>query len=108
MTHWATSTCRSARRRTITTVFIVLATASLEKVWSAWMREPACASGIFNWPTHGLWDYDLPCAPNLIDIRVDGKPVKADAHMSKQRFFYVFDPVTVKPLWPIEENPIPH
>src|SRR5947209_20354555 len=26
---------------------------------------------------HGLWDYDLPCAPNLIDIRVDGKPVKA-------------------------------
>jgi quinoprotein glucose dehydrogenase len=50
---------------------------------------------------HGLWDYDLPCAPNLIDIRVDGKPVKAVAQMSKQGFCYVFDRVTGKPIWPI-------
>jgi quinoprotein glucose dehydrogenase len=35
---------------------------------------------------HGLWDYDLPCAPNLIDIRVHGKLVKAVAQMSKQGF----------------------
>jgi quinoprotein glucose dehydrogenase len=56
---------------------------------------------------HGLWDYDLPCAPNLIDIRVDGKPVKAVAQMSKQGFCYVFDRVTGKPIWPIEERPVP-
>src|SRR5438552_1040461 len=55
---------------------------------------------------HGLWDYDLPCAPNLIDIRVDGKPVKAVAQMSKQGFCYVFDRLTGKPIWPIEERPV--
>ena len=56
---------------------------------------------------HGLWDYDLPAAPNLIDIRVDGKPVKAVAQVSKQGFCYVFDRVTGKPIWPIEERPVP-
>lgn len=56
---------------------------------------------------HGLWDYDPPCAPNLIDIRVDGQPVKAVAQMSKQGFCYVFDRVTGKPIWPIEEKPVP-
>ncbi len=56
---------------------------------------------------HGLWDYDLPSAPNLMDIRVDGKPVKAVAQVSKQGFCYVFDRVTGKPIWPIEERPVP-
>jgi quinoprotein glucose dehydrogenase len=56
---------------------------------------------------HGLWDYDPPAAPNLIDIRVDGKPVKAVALVSKQGFVYVFDRVTGKSIWPIEERPVP-
>jgi quinoprotein glucose dehydrogenase len=56
---------------------------------------------------HGLWDYDLPAAPNLIDIRVNGKPVKAVAQVSKQGFCYVFDRVTGEPIWPIEERPVP-
>jgi quinoprotein glucose dehydrogenase len=56
---------------------------------------------------HGLWDYDLPAAPNLIDIRVNGKPVKAVAQVSKQGFLYVFDRVTGEPIWPIEERPVP-
>lgn len=56
---------------------------------------------------HGLWDYDLPAAPNLIDIRVNGKLVKAVAQVSKQGFCYVFDRVTGKPIWPIEERPVP-
>jgi quinoprotein glucose dehydrogenase len=56
---------------------------------------------------HGLWDYDLPAAPNLVDIRVNGKPVKAVAQVSKQGFCYVFDRVTGKPLWPMEERPVP-
>ena len=56
---------------------------------------------------HGLWDYDLPAAPNLIDIRVNGQPVKAVAQVSKQGFVYVFDRVTGKPIWPIEERPVP-
>lgn len=56
---------------------------------------------------HGLWDYDLPAAPNLIDVIVDGRPVKAVAQVSKQGFIYVFDRVTGKPVWPIEERPVP-
>jgi quinoprotein glucose dehydrogenase len=56
---------------------------------------------------HGLWDYDPPAAPNLINIRVNGLPVKAVALTSKEAFLYVFDRVTGKPIWPIEERPVP-
>jgi quinoprotein glucose dehydrogenase len=55
---------------------------------------------------HGLWDYDFPAAPNLIDITVDGHPVKAVAQVSKQGFVYTFDRVTGEPIWPIEERPV--
>ncbi len=56
---------------------------------------------------HGLWDYDLPAAPTLVDIEVDGKPIKAVAQVSKQAFLYVFDRVTGEPVWPIIETPVP-
>lgn len=56
---------------------------------------------------HGLWDYDLGSAPNLVDIEVDGKPIKAVAQVSKQGFIYVFDRVTGEPVWPIEERAVP-
>ena len=56
---------------------------------------------------HGLWDYDPPAAPNLIDITVAGKPIKAVAQPTKQAFLYVFDRVTGEPVWPIEEQPVP-
>ncbi len=56
---------------------------------------------------HGLWDYDLPAAPNLVDIIVDGKEVKAVAQISKQGFVYVFDRITGEPVWPIVERPVP-
>lgn len=56
---------------------------------------------------HGLWDYDLPCAPTLVDIEVDGRPIRAVAQVSKQGFTYVFDRVTGEPVWPIEERPVP-
>ena len=56
---------------------------------------------------HGIWDHDIPCAPILIDVTVDGRPVKAVAQPTKQAFLYVFDRVTGEPLWPIEERPVP-
>ena len=56
---------------------------------------------------HGIWDYDLPAAPVLADITVDGKMIKAVAQISKQGFIYVFDRVTGEPVWPIEELPVP-
>lgn len=56
---------------------------------------------------HGLWDYDLPAAPNLFDITVNGQRVKAVAQVTKQGFLFTFDRVTGKPIWPIEERPVP-
>jgi quinoprotein glucose dehydrogenase len=56
---------------------------------------------------HGIWDYDTPAAPNLIDIEVDGRPIKAIAQVTKQGFTYVFDRATGVPVWPIEERPVP-
>ena len=56
---------------------------------------------------HPIWDYDLSSAPLLMDIVVDGKPIKAVALPSKEAFLYVFDRVTGKPVWPIEERAVP-
>ena len=56
---------------------------------------------------HGLWDYDFASAPNLIDIVVDGRPIKAVAQVSKQGFVYTFDRETGEPVWPIEERSVP-
>ena len=56
---------------------------------------------------HGVWDYDLPAAPTLVDITIDGRPIKAVAAISKQGFTYVFDRVTGEPVWPIEERAVP-
>ena len=56
---------------------------------------------------HGLWDYDLPAHPNLVDIEVGGRKIKAVAQVTKQGFCFVFDRVTGEPVWPIEEKPVP-
>jgi len=56
---------------------------------------------------HGVWDWDPPTAPTLLDITVGGKPIKAVAQITKQAWVYVFDRVTGKPVWPIEERPVP-
>ena len=56
---------------------------------------------------HGLWDYDTPAAPVLLDIVVDGQPIKAVAQVTKQGFCFVFNRVTGEPVWPIEERPVP-
>lgn len=56
---------------------------------------------------HGLWDYDVPCAPILVDIPVDGRIVKALAQPTKQSFLYVLNRETGEPIWPIPERPVP-
>jgi quinoprotein glucose dehydrogenase len=55
---------------------------------------------------HGIWDYDIPCAPILANVTVDGRPMKVLAQPTKQGFLYVFDRQTGKPVWPIEERPV--
>ena len=70
-----------------------------------------CATGERVWHYqmihHGLWDYDNPAAPNLVDITVDGRPIRAVVQVTKQGFTYVFDRVTGEPVWPIVELPVP-
>jgi len=56
---------------------------------------------------HDLWDYDPTAAPQLATVKHDGKTVDIVALASKNGFLYVFDRVTGKPLWPIEERPAP-
>jgi len=56
---------------------------------------------------HGLWDMDIPCAPMLVDMTVNGKIVKAVAQPTKQAFLYVFNRENGEPIWPIEDRPVP-
>ncbi|HEY2842105.1 MAG TPA: PQQ-binding-like beta-propeller repeat protein, partial [Bryobacteraceae bacterium] len=55
---------------------------------------------------HGIWDMDIPCAPILVDITVNGRAVKAVAQPTKQAFLYVLDRTTGQPIWPINEKPV--
>ena len=61
----------------------------------------------FQFVHHGVWDWDTPNAPILIDITVDGRPIKAIAQATKQAWLYVFDRLTGEPVWPIEERSVP-
>ena len=56
---------------------------------------------------HDVWDWDLPAAPNLIDIEVDGRTIPALVQVTKTGFLYVFDRRTGEPVWPIEDRPVP-
>jgi quinoprotein glucose dehydrogenase len=55
---------------------------------------------------HGIWDYDLPAPPVLLDITVDGREIPAVAQVTKQGFTFVFDRRSGEPVWPIEERPV--
>ena len=56
---------------------------------------------------HDIWDYDMSSPPLLMDIVVDGKPIKAVAEPTKMGLLFVFDRLTGKPVWPIPEKPAP-
>jgi len=56
---------------------------------------------------HDLWDFDNPVPPIVTDITVEGKRIKALVQLTKQAFAYVLDRETGKPVWPMEERPVP-
>jgi len=56
---------------------------------------------------HGLWDFDLPGAPTLLTLDVEGRTIDAVAIAGKTGFVYTFDRVTGEPVWPIEEREVP-
>ena len=56
---------------------------------------------------HGIWDMDIPCAPILADITVNGRHGQGRGAADQAGVLYVFDRVTGQPVWPIEERPVP-
>ena len=56
---------------------------------------------------HDIWDYDMPVHPILIDIKVDGRPIKAVVQMGKMALAYVLDRTNGRPVWPIPDVPVP-
>ncbi|GAB3998247.1 hypothetical protein GCM10028807_45420 [Spirosoma daeguense] len=56
---------------------------------------------------HDLWDRDIPCPPNLIRVKHNGKMVDAVAQATKDGYVFVFDRDKGKPLFPVKEVPVP-
>lgn len=56
---------------------------------------------------HDLWDRDIPCPPNLITVKHQGKIVDAVAQVTKDGLVFIFDRDTGKPLFPVKEVPSP-
>jgi glucose dehydrogenase len=56
---------------------------------------------------HDLWDWDNIGPPMLGEITVDGKRIRAVMQANKAAFLYVLDRTNGRPVWPIEERPVP-
>jgi quinoprotein glucose dehydrogenase len=56
---------------------------------------------------HEMWDYDIPAAPILLDLTVNGRKIKALAQVNKSAYTFVFDRTNGQPVFPIEERPAP-
>jgi quinoprotein glucose dehydrogenase len=52
------------------------------------------------------WNYDIPTAPILMDVTVDGRPIKALIQNTKQGLVFALDRETGEPIWPIVERPV--
>ena len=58
---------------------------------------------------HDLWDRDLPAAPNFVTVSRGGGGARVDAvaQIAKSGFVFLFDRQSGKPLFDIEERPVP-
>lgn len=56
---------------------------------------------------HDLWDSDLPPAPVLFDIKQNGKTIPALAQIGKQSWMFILNRETGKPIFGVEERPVP-
>ncbi len=69
------------------------------------------ATGAYRWHYqvvhHDLWDYDIPCQPNLVTLKRNGEEIDAVAQSTKMGHLFVLDRETGKPLFPVEERPVP-
>jgi len=56
---------------------------------------------------HDIWDYDVPCQPNLVTVEKDGKKIDAVAQPTKMGHLFILSRETGEPIFPIEEMPVP-
>ena len=56
---------------------------------------------------HDLWEWENVGPAMLGDITVDGRRIKAVMQPNKNGFLFVLDRTNGKPVWPIEERPVP-
>jgi quinoprotein glucose dehydrogenase len=56
---------------------------------------------------HDLWDSDMPSPPTLVDIRQNGRTIPALASVGKTGYMFILDRVTGKPIFGVEERPVP-
>ena len=56
---------------------------------------------------HDLWDFDVPAAPTLIDVKRGGRTIPAVAIITKMNLMFIFDRVTGDPIFGMEERPVP-
>lgn len=56
---------------------------------------------------HDLWDYDVAAQPVLITLKRGGRDVPAVAVATKMGHLFVLHRETGKPLFPVEERPVP-
>jgi quinoprotein glucose dehydrogenase len=69
------------------------------------------ATGNYKWHFqtvhHDIWDYDLPCPPNLVKLEQNGKEIDAVAQATKHGFIFVLNRDTGEPIFPVEERDVP-
>jgi len=56
---------------------------------------------------HDLWDYDMTGAPTIFDVKQGGKTIPAISAISKVGLVFILDRVTGKPIYGVEERPVP-
>ena len=71
------------------------------------MRTPASISGHFQVVHHDIWDYDTQSAPLLVDLQRNGKTVPAVIISTKMGLMFTLNRVTGKPIFDVEERPVP-
>ena len=69
------------------------------------------ATGKYKWHFqtvhHDIWDIDMSAAPGLVDIKQNGKTIPALATVGKGGYMFILDRTTGKPIFGVEERPVP-
>ena len=71
----------------------------------------SAATGKYLWhfqsTHHDIWDYDTQAPPVLMDVHKNGKTIPALLTVNKDALVFILNRVTGKPIYPIEERPVP-